>query len=151
MHESFRDRFRDQAAIEPSELLKREDWTLMEVTNAEGERRRGVRFRGVGSAKIHKVQEHHFGTPQIRLAKSCSPNGDRTRISALRGPRPKPLDDRARVLSNWIILELCNWCGCNSLTYRRDPKMGNWKESGDHFSNYPIPQFHNPTIPSLPR
>src|SRR3990172_12978243 len=25
----------------------------------------------------------------------CSPNGNRTRISALRGLRPKPLDDRA--------------------------------------------------------
>lgn len=25
----------------------------------------------------------------------CSLNGNRTRISALRGPRPKPLDDKA--------------------------------------------------------
>lgn len=96
MHESFRGRFRDQAAIETSELPKREDRTQMEAMHAKGERRRGVRCRRVGSAKIYKVREHHFETPKIRLAKSCSPNGDRTRISALRGPRPKPLDDRAR-------------------------------------------------------
>jgi hypothetical protein len=27
-------------------------------------------------------------------------NGDRTRISALRGPRPKPLDDKAGTINN---------------------------------------------------
>lgn len=31
----------------------------------------------------------------VLILGECSLNGDRTRISALRGPRPKPLDDKA--------------------------------------------------------
>jgi hypothetical protein len=34
----------------------------------------------------------------VLILGECSLNGDRTRISALRGPRPKPLDDKARTI-----------------------------------------------------
>ena len=33
----------------------------------------------------------------------CSLNGNRTRISTLRGSRPKPLDDKALKKSQWKI------------------------------------------------
>ncbi len=36
-------------------------------------------------------------TGSFLLGAKCSPNGNRTRISALRGLRPKPLDDGAAV------------------------------------------------------
>jgi hypothetical protein len=43
------------------------------------------------------VKTDDRGGDSMRVEKR-SPNGIRTRISALRGLRPKPLDDRAREL-----------------------------------------------------
>jgi hypothetical protein len=46
----------------------------------------------------------------VPIAEESSPNGNRTRISALRGPRPKPLDDRAKKTAkfqaffHWFLL-----------------------------------------------
>ncbi len=40
---------------------------------------------------------------RITIRRVCAPNGIRTRVSALRGPRPRPLDDRG-VPSTAVIL-----------------------------------------------
>ena len=44
--------------------------------------------------------QHQSGDEMRRRSDVCSLNGNRTRISALRGLRPKPLDDKAANISD---------------------------------------------------
>ncbi len=55
-------------------------------------------FQGGGGIPVGAFSENNPKTATWFQGAASSPNGIRTRILALRGPRPKPLDDRALTL-----------------------------------------------------